>query len=92
MVRRHCAATLALVLLLLPSAVRAQALGTIRIGVLNNMSGPYADFSGKGSVIAERFSATCGPRWGHPTSPPTCCRGNPPAPILSASPTPVMTW
>lgn len=39
---------------------------TIGIGVLNDMSGPYADLSGKGSVLAaqmaaEDFAATAGP-------------------------------
>jgi branched-chain amino acid transport system substrate-binding protein len=39
---------------------------TIRVGVLNDMSGPYADLSGKGSVIAaqmaaEDFAAQAGP-------------------------------
>jgi branched-chain amino acid transport system substrate-binding protein len=31
--------------------------GTIRIGVLNDMSGPYSDLSGKGSVIAAQMAA-----------------------------------
>ena len=39
---------------------------TVRIGVLNDMSGPYADLSGKGSVVAaqmaaEDFMAEAGP-------------------------------
>jgi branched-chain amino acid transport system substrate-binding protein len=39
---------------------------TVRVGVLNDMSGPYADLSGKGSVIAaqmaaEDFAAQAGP-------------------------------
>jgi branched-chain amino acid transport system substrate-binding protein len=36
---------------------RAQLPTTIRIGVLNDMSGPYADVSGKGSVIAAQMAA-----------------------------------
>ena len=44
----------------------AQLPATIRIGVLNDMSGPYADVSGRGSVIAaqmaaEDFAAEAGP-------------------------------
>ena len=31
--------------------------GTIKIGVLNDMSGPYADVSGKGSVVAAQMAA-----------------------------------
>ena len=47
-------------------AARAQHPPTIKIGVLNDMSGPYADLSGKGSVLAaqmaaEDFAATAGP-------------------------------
>src|SRR5215472_12593912 len=30
--------------------------GTIKIGVLNDMSGTYADLSGRGSVIAARMA------------------------------------
>jgi branched-chain amino acid transport system substrate-binding protein len=29
---------------------------TIRIGLLNDMSGPYADFQGPGSVLAARLA------------------------------------
>ena len=53
--------------LALPDPVQAQIPdGTIRIGVLNDMSGPYADLSGKGSVIAAQlaaddFTAAAGP-------------------------------
>jgi len=39
------------------SPARAQLPGTIRIGVLNDMSGPYADVSGKGSVTAAQMAA-----------------------------------
>ena len=35
----------------------AQTPATIKIGVLNDMSGPYADVSGKGSVIAAQMAA-----------------------------------
>ncbi len=53
-------------LLLAPGAARAELPATIGIGVLNDMSGPYADLSGKGSVVAaqmaaEDFAATAGP-------------------------------
>ncbi|MCK1394480.1 ABC transporter substrate-binding protein [Bradyrhizobium sp. 1] len=36
---------------------QVQAESTIRIGVLNDLSGPYADLSGKGSVIAAQMAA-----------------------------------
>ncbi len=53
-------------LLLAPGAARAELPAIIGIGVLNDMSGPYADLSGKGSVLAaqmaaEDFAATAGP-------------------------------
>ncbi len=65
-VRRMMAGALLAAWLLAPAAGWAQLPGTIRIGVLNDMSGPYADLSGKGSVLAaqmaaEDFSATAGP-------------------------------
>jgi branched-chain amino acid transport system substrate-binding protein len=45
-------------LLLAPAAgARAQLPPVIRIGVLNDMAGPYADLSGKGSVIAAQMAA-----------------------------------
>ena len=49
-----------------PPPVRAQLPPILRIGVLNDMSGPYADLSGKGSVVAaqmaaEDFAAAAGP-------------------------------
>ena len=44
------------VLLLHPPAL-AQGIGPIRIGVLNDMSGPYADLSGRGSVVAAQMAA-----------------------------------
>lgn len=45
--------------LLLAAPALAQTLDNkpIRIGVLNDMSGPYADLSGKGSVIAAQMAA-----------------------------------
>jgi branched-chain amino acid transport system substrate-binding protein len=39
------------------SAIPAHAELLIRIGVLNDMSGPYADLSGRGSVIAAQMAA-----------------------------------
>ncbi len=44
-------------LLLAPAIAGAQPLTTIKIGVLNDMSGPYADLSGKGSVLAAQMAA-----------------------------------
>jgi branched-chain amino acid transport system substrate-binding protein len=40
-----------------PRLARAQDKQPIRIGVLADMNGPYADFSGQGSVIAARLAA-----------------------------------
>jgi branched-chain amino acid transport system substrate-binding protein len=56
---------LLVVLATAPQAM-AQLPPVIRIGVLNDMSGPYADLSGKGSVVAaqmaaEDFAAAAGP-------------------------------
>jgi branched-chain amino acid transport system substrate-binding protein len=49
---------LALTLVLaLGGAATAQTPRPIRIGVLNDMSGPYADLSGKGSVLAAQMAA-----------------------------------
>ena len=47
----------ALLVLLAPAAARAELPATIAIGVLNDMSGPYADLSGKGSVLAAQMAA-----------------------------------
>jgi len=47
-------ASAALLSLALTGAAAAQ---TIRIGVLNDMSGPFADLSGKGSVVAAQMAA-----------------------------------
>ena len=38
-------------------AASAETLTVIKIGVLNDMSGPYADLSGKGSVVAAQLAA-----------------------------------
>jgi len=43
-------------LCLLPAAALGQQ-GPIRIGVMNDLSGPYADFQGIGSVIAAQMAA-----------------------------------
>jgi branched-chain amino acid transport system substrate-binding protein len=50
---------LALAALLLVQApfAHAQMPGTVIIGVLNDMAGPFADQSGKGSVIAAQMVA-----------------------------------
>jgi branched-chain amino acid transport system substrate-binding protein len=40
-----------------PLAAGAQARPTIRVGVLADMNGPYADFSGQGAVVAARLAA-----------------------------------
>ena len=53
---RLLALSLALGLALLPPA-RAQLPGTVKIGVLNDMTGPFADQSGKGSVVAAAMAA-----------------------------------
>ena len=46
---------LALAITLECSGAQAQYTnGTIKIGVLNDMSGTYADLSGRGSVVAAR--------------------------------------
>jgi branched-chain amino acid transport system substrate-binding protein len=42
----------------LPAAARAQAKPPIRIGILSDMNGPFADFGGPGVVIAARLAAT----------------------------------
>ena len=59
-------ATLAIAPLATAPPAMAQLPPVIRIGVLNDMSGPYADLSGKGSVVAaqmaaEDFAASAGP-------------------------------
>ena len=66
MTRWDLAGALFAALLLAPAAAWAELPATIKIGVLNDMSGPYADLSGKGSVLAaqmaaEDFAAEAGP-------------------------------
>ena len=41
----------------LPATTRAQANPPIRIGVISDMNGPYADFAGPGVAIAARLAA-----------------------------------
>lgn len=48
---------LAAAVLLSPLAARAQLPDTVTIGVLNDMAGPFADQSGKGSVVAAQMAA-----------------------------------
>lgn len=64
--RRRAALALAL-LLALPLTARAQLSDdVVRIGVLTDLSGPYADFAGPGSVLAARMAAEDhGPVRGH---------------------------
>ncbi len=52
--RRALAGTATAAMLPLGRGARAQATPTIRIGVLNDQSGPFADFGGMGSVLAVR--------------------------------------
>ncbi len=52
--RRTLAGTATAAMLPLGRGARAQANPTIRIGVLNDQSGPFADFGGMGSVLAVR--------------------------------------
>jgi len=40
----------------LPLRARAQPAGTVRIGVLNDQSGPYSDSGGPGSVVAAQMA------------------------------------
>ena len=56
--KQACLGVAALVLAMAgPVPVRADVPPLIRIGVLNDMSGPYSDNAGKGSVIAARMAA-----------------------------------
>ncbi len=64
--RRLARLTLLTVLAVAASPAKAELPPIIRIGVLNDMSGPYSDLSGKGSVVAaqmaaEDFAAAAGP-------------------------------
>jgi branched-chain amino acid transport system substrate-binding protein len=48
---------LAVVLLTPAIAARAQIPDVVRIGILNDRNGPFADQSGKGSVVAAQMAA-----------------------------------
>jgi len=51
-------AALALALLVAPAMARAQLSDdVVRVGVLTDLSGPYADFAGPGSIVAARMAA-----------------------------------
>lgn len=55
---RLIAGAIALALALVPQAPRAQVSDdVVRVGVLTDLSGPYADFAGPGSVLAARMAA-----------------------------------
>ncbi|MBN8907058.1 MAG: ABC transporter substrate-binding protein, partial [Rhodospirillales bacterium] len=45
------------VLLLVGLSARAEVPATLKIGVINDMNGPFADQSGKGSVVAAQMAA-----------------------------------
>jgi branched-chain amino acid transport system substrate-binding protein len=46
------------VALMLPAAIaQAELPGTVKVGILNDMNGPFADQSGKGSVVAAQMAA-----------------------------------
>src|SRR5918994_923656 len=50
-------AAAALALMLVPTVAPAQVSDdVVRVGVLNDVSGPYADFAGPGSIIAARMA------------------------------------
>jgi branched-chain amino acid transport system substrate-binding protein len=52
---RHLAMTVALIL---PAAIaQAELPTTVKVGILNDMNGPFADQSGKGSVVAAQMAA-----------------------------------
>ncbi len=48
---------LATALLLAASGARAEVPQTVKVGVINDMNGPFADQSGKGSVVAAQMAA-----------------------------------
>ncbi|MGD0103865.1 MAG: ABC transporter substrate-binding protein [Rhodopila sp.] len=50
-------AVLALVLVLPAAFARAELPATVKIGILNDMNGPFADQSGRGSVVAAQMAA-----------------------------------
>src|SRR3984885_9628192 len=52
---RHMAIGLALVLS--PVCAHAELPATVKVGILNDMNGPFADQSGKGSVVAAQMAA-----------------------------------
>lgn len=41
----------------LPATARSQAKLPIRVGIISDMNGPYADFAGRGVVVAARLAA-----------------------------------
>jgi branched-chain amino acid transport system substrate-binding protein len=52
---RHLAVAVAL---MLPAAIaQAELPATVKVGILNDMNGPFADQSGKGSVVAAQMAA-----------------------------------
>jgi branched-chain amino acid transport system substrate-binding protein len=52
---RHLAMTVALIL---PAAIaQAELPTTVKVGILNDMNGPFADQSGKGSIVAAQMAA-----------------------------------
>ncbi|MGH7041392.1 MAG: ABC transporter substrate-binding protein [Acetobacteraceae bacterium] len=56
--RRHFVGAAAAGALIEPALIRpARAAPPLRIGILNDQSGPYADFGGKGSVAAAEMAA-----------------------------------
>jgi branched-chain amino acid transport system substrate-binding protein len=54
---RSLIAVAAAALMVAAPPARAQLPSIIRVGVLNDMSGPYADLSGRGSVVAAQMAA-----------------------------------
>lgn len=54
--RRHVVIGGAAALALAPSALQAQTVRPLKIGVLNDMSSVYADYQGVGSVIAAQLA------------------------------------
>lgn len=54
---RRSLSAITAVLLLAPFLAHAQIPATVKIGVLNDMNGPFADQSGRGSVVAANMAA-----------------------------------
>ena len=54
---RQRAAIIAVLFSLLCSPAGAEMNGTLRIGVMNDMSSVYSDFQGPGSVVAAQLAA-----------------------------------